>query len=1426
VGLHGVIDSHAALHPGSEAVIDTHGSWTYSELRAASLCVSNVLRAHGVKCLAPPSWSTFPDAPRPLAVAMPRGREFLAICVGAWRLGVPVVALSDDMPDKEVERARAERVAQELRPSALIVQGEPGALPGMGDCTVLRAESFWAKVRAQLQLGEPSDSVTPGLAPENAMCYVYTGGTTKHSKCVTITHAMALWEMAQYAVALQHSVVRGDRMLQYSSSYWGAAVFGQLDLSLAFGACSVMIPTQPGVDWIAKAVAEYRISVLGIVPSQLRGAYPGGPDEKPACVRVMISWAEKLPVKLAKQWKARVTLFELLIASEYWLTLHSDCSVWRDPADGNEKFVLHALPTLDMQLLREDGSPAGVGEVGEMFLSGPTVSPGYVGPDGCVGTGPENTAAFVTMHGRRYYRSRDRLRRLHGGGLVYVGRADSLTKRGGAWVDLDASEAKLLALPSVSDVALVSGESLDAFVRLDGLLKEPVSAVLGQIQSSLGGSCRVHLRTELPLHPATSKVDRKQLARQVADKQAREAQHALLLSTNQWRMLRSYISWYVPLFVLLAVPSCCVNTFGRALMTVLARLLTLPYLWGAYLYTVKSPTWDRRFWGWPVFPLDCMLLVAALVPASCLGALTAVACAVLHWGRDNDKTVTGRLAALGLLLLLGAKRGAFSPLTSMGAAAFGVGLVVPWRARFFSSLPVCCYLTLSKWAGDEWPWRMATPKGLLRRLLGTLLVPFPRPVWEGYIHWDEKRALVDWGDEAHPTNVILTTQRNGLALGVDYWEEPVSATVQMSDDPSGNVVTSPLASTLLGLLERAGGSSRSLTSLDSLQAINLVELIRKEVGLEVSVRDVLKSSSIEELEACVKVASSKREENVAETCDASTVDDDGLPDKEGAYRVYIMQFPRSPVDWCVRFEGREHLNVEALQRACDRLVAHHSALRTVASPDEPMRDAMDTAAAMWQLWTSCFGLRAEWPVVSRIVSKALFACWPRTVLRSAVAARVRIRVPPGPRVREESWDNMSDDDYALSTVRELCRGYRWPMEIAVVPMYKGAPGAREGADAAEIAASLPREEVSWYIYAGITHAYSDGSSGRALFGDLLRYYQEEVGLTPCSSPVRAPEHLEVLQRRLRKSLVGRPPGEFDPNNDVYHEIVCEDFGKRYGLQRRVTFNPSVFRALRVAASNVLGCSVDVAWLTAVSVAMFRLFPDIPTIRFILKTGCRDGPGEAQMVGFLSEQRTFAVDVGDLQTATVAHVANIIADTRRMRAWRAPMPFEAGLCIYTNIVSAMVDCLPLGCQHVTRQASTPATWTADAYCHLNLRLDQLDALKWDFRIFHWDSAFGWEWGSYFAVAMGAAIHDMVVSPNGPLLKSVPVRETLDAPVPDKSLVPPVPEPPRAEKRKSPVLSAPLAAAVKAVAGRMKHENGFQDSISPMKVRRTNGPTIVA
>merc|ERR1719181_2255453 len=75
----------------------------------------------------------------------------------------------------------------------------------------------------------------------------------------------------------------------------------------------------------------------------------------------------------------------------------------------------------------------------------------------------------------------------------------------------------------------------------------------------------------------------------------------------------------------------------------------------------------------------------------------------------------------------------------------------------------------------------------------------------------------------------------------------------------------------------------------------------------------------------------------------------------------------------------EHLDVSALQRAVDRLVERHEALRARNASEQTLFDATYSAASLWQLWCSSgqpwtnshVGILASWSV---------YNAWPRTIV--------------------------------------------------------------------------------------------------------------------------------------------------------------------------------------------------------------------------------------------------------------------------------------------------------------------------------------------------------------------------------------------------------------------------------------------------------------
>jgi len=98
--------------------------------------------------------------------------------------------------------------------------------------------------------------------------------------------------------------------------------------------------------------------------------------------------------------------------------------------------------------VKADGSHAGVGEIGELLVSGPTVLMGYWGRSPH-GTGPYATGDLVKLEAD--------------GSWTYIGRRDHMVKVRGHRIELGDIEAALATHPKVSDVAVVvAGSSLAA----------------------------------------------------------------------------------------------------------------------------------------------------------------------------------------------------------------------------------------------------------------------------------------------------------------------------------------------------------------------------------------------------------------------------------------------------------------------------------------------------------------------------------------------------------------------------------------------------------------------------------------------------------------------------------------------------------------------------------------------------------------------------------------------------------------------------------------------------------------------------------------------------------------------------------------------------------------------------------------------------
>eukprot|EP00928_Gymnodinium_smaydae_P007822 TRINITY_DN1279_c0_g4_i1.p1 TRINITY_DN1279_c0_g4~~TRINITY_DN1279_c0_g4_i1.p1 ORF type:complete len:1547 (-),score=373.59 TRINITY_DN1279_c0_g4_i1:258-4394(-) len=1377
--------------------------------------------------------------------------------------------MSCDMADKVTETQRNRQILRDLDPLALISSTAAAealladAAGGGGSRTSVRsvdAQALLGCLRGALVAADTDAPIADGLVhPESVLAYVYTGGTTKASKCVTVTHAMMLWEAENYSTALGGAAGPGDRMLQYSSLYWGAAVFGQLSVALALGACACIGGCPEGAgdtgcgragDALAEIVADverFGITLLGLVPSQLRGAWPGGPATAPAQLRVLIMWADKCPVELSRTWRqGGLKMVDLLIASEYWLALYSDCSVHCDES-GVEKHIYRPLPDLECLFLVEDESVGGglraalPGEAGEMYLFGPTTSPGYVYRDESNSSVARISlsayGAQRSINGKMYLRTRDVLRMLPDGGLVYHGRADSMMKHGGQWVDVDSLQDAAMAVPGVAHAALLAGSSgVDAFVVLaadssacdtealsesrakrprvpvlagSSPLSPPPFRTLAAVRKTLPAGARVHLRTELPLNPATAKVDRRNLEAQLRAVRDGRLQHERAQRAAERSHVRCLGAWLCVAVAFVLAPQALLalgdamfvawsggdgifRTTLSALLRLttcgLFRLLVLPELWAVSLYMEHGFARGRGYGGaqrlrelarW------LPLLLCALAPVGLLRVLLGVAAAYLAWAREKDAALV-----LGIgLVSAGGCAAALLPRAGTTTAAVGAALLcVAGRGgrlaellRFLAAAPGLYYQLLPK---------------VLSEALGDYAARLPfdvglrPPTWKDSLSWDEKSAVVDSGNKWDRVYIEgLGGEREWKAIGIMvklHWNlsDDVALAALLSEDQTpaadegaASMVVDGPRNPLATLVERVRGHvGADLVGIDSMQAIQLTEAIRREFGKPLSVSDVLRCADFDALLARIESGAAAPEE-AAVSLDAqkraARAASERAAELKRAHqrRIWLCGVGANmcTVDWLAcRRDATTHLDVEALRRAVDRLVRRHTALRAQTAEDLPLFQATYDAASLWQLWCAS-GEAWTQSQAGRLLSASIFGAWPRTSVLGADdhAARVPLLVPTAAEVLlEEASGELTDDQRAFWIGSIVLR--RSPpkqlFQICVIPVprreavaaWTAAATAADVAkdlSAAALALTLSPEDVQWYIYAVLEHGLCDGPSGLPLYADLLRLYAEEAGEEQASDDVPSeevmPDALGRLQERLKRSLLPLPDAE-DANDDIYHDGLIY-WGYRNGYQRFIRFDTRLMQLLRVASRDILGCSVDVAWLTIISAAFLRLFPALRRLDLFLIVTCRDRPGEERMIGYFSSRKMMPLEVGEARSLPLLGLADLISGVRRQRAWNRPRPFEkCGACIEVNIVSQAADGLPHGFQEVRCHRDPPRSWSRGNTSCMNLRLDQVARDDWDFRLQSWDAAYGQSWSTYYAQAMGSVLVDMALQPLGPVI----------------------------------------------------------------------------
>ncbi len=271
-------------------------------------------------------------------------------------------------------------------------------------------------------------------APHSAL---YTSGTSGRPKAALLTHGNLL--ASAYASAFHLGVRAEDRWLAPLPLYHVGGL--SILVRSALAGTTAVVHRRFDESRVSRALREEGVTLASLVPAMLRRLLDHDRDlpPYPAAVRAVLVGGAGAPAALLARAEER----RLPVAPTYGLTEAASQVTTLAPGEATRRPGSSGQPLLGVSVAVDvDGRRAEAGEVGEILVAGPTVSPGYLNRP---------------REGREggWLRTGDLGALDADGHLLVADRRDDLVVSGGENVYPAEVEAALAAHPAVEECAVV-----------------------------------------------------------------------------------------------------------------------------------------------------------------------------------------------------------------------------------------------------------------------------------------------------------------------------------------------------------------------------------------------------------------------------------------------------------------------------------------------------------------------------------------------------------------------------------------------------------------------------------------------------------------------------------------------------------------------------------------------------------------------------------------------------------------------------------------------------------------------------------------------------------------------------------------------------------------------------------------------------------
>jgi fatty-acyl-CoA synthase len=304
--------------------------------------------------------------------------EYLALLFACGKLGAILVPLNwrltarelafmvnDSAPKALFYGPEYAAVVDELRPGVEVRQFVALDQARPGDVAAY----------AGIQVGSaatPPPAVEFG--PEQPWAILYTGGTTGLPKGAILTHGNITWNSINTIVSW--GLREDDIIPSFTPMFHTGGLNVFVNPLIHIGGTSILakgFDTEQAIDIIGQA----RVTVLFQVPTMftLLAASPRFPAADFSSLRYCISGGAPCPAALYQTYWDRGLAFK----QGYGLTEAGPNTFYLHPDDIRRKIGSVGKPLfhIDLRIVQDDGRDAPQGQVGELLIRGPHVTPGY-----------------------------------------------------------------------------------------------------------------------------------------------------------------------------------------------------------------------------------------------------------------------------------------------------------------------------------------------------------------------------------------------------------------------------------------------------------------------------------------------------------------------------------------------------------------------------------------------------------------------------------------------------------------------------------------------------------------------------------------------------------------------------------------------------------------------------------------------------------------------------------------------------------------------------------------------------------------------------------------------------------------------------------------------------------------------------------------